>query len=1645
MKKMKKIETNTSKKPMKRLIALWVVFVMLIVPFANHVGKNDVKAEGESGSTSEEWKGTKIDSNCQTITKDITLSRMIKPDSENLPTSYTVELIDGSTDLQSVNYTLVKDVQKLRISSSITCNNVTAYSGFQIGKKYKTVDTNGTLEETIAKDSIDTGLTDDVQEITSSKKIGVYAYVYLLNSGTEELQGDYKLQYTINANYIDTVFTEQDTNLNKIANSAGYAKNVEVSAGNQNVTIEGTKIQFYITADDIQNDEWADVSKYSDVKQIGEAYKGKTVKAYAALLSTDNPSKVLIYKNLGSIKITADSVGPEVIYKSLQEQNKDGTFTTIPNTNKNFFKADSETSQTGTYYGESDSYQYTFSIVDKGTTEDDVTGVKADRIAVELLNKSDNSVAKTLTTSDYSFDATSGTLTVTLKAADAKDYIVKVSAFDNIGNPSSGQSDIRIMQVQTGTTVDSVKIDGKDLSTGVIYPKLEAKKTITVVLKSEKNIDNISLQKTGSPSLTGTIAAERGVDRVYTINATFAIPEDFTKSTTYEGYSIVAKAGTENVTISKNNTLGKIIYDAEAPTFKAYEIQKSTDGIHWTNIDPQGSNSAATDKEAYVKELNTRYRYAVKVSDDGGSDKKKLKVYNQVDAHETSWTEDGDYFVSNELHKPGISNITDVTIVAKDEAGNTTSYHLRKIRELDESFKVNVTMSDASGNLVPAETLLAKKFTNQKYKLRVTAESAYSISEIELFANANNGIAYNKKAENGSLEAVTLSPTTHRHSAAAVFEIPEGTANELLSSMYVKVKNSNPDATKNVVRYPGDETKYLDDVLYDQTAPMLDNIVMNEWRNSYTAAYHIKSGAESVESDLVSAEYTITGSKADVTETITVPEGQKEISGNIDIPESTTPNGTALSFTAKDQCENELPANVTYIKIDKTRPAISFDVNGKTIHSAPIEGEVTIKANVSDNLTIGTATLRVQGPNTDKTVSLSDAIEQTNVEKNNTFTLNNILGKTAEDGTYTATVNVADKAGNSASHTITFKVDNTIPVVTAKISDGVTAGKQPGKNFDGTDCDYFYRSNVTALLTYEDDNLAQSKVVVKDNGTTIPVQWSRVGTTNKYQATYVASKEGAHTITIGATDEAGNAAVTKQIVFIKDTAAPAITAVINGGMVYNENMGVVDLTANANVSFSVSDSNEDVKDFNYQLIKTEPDQLPVTADVIQTETRGFGYVDEADYIVKVYAVDKAGNKSAERTVQFRVDKTAPELKISGASSGATLNSGTTLTFSMTEAFWKDASGTVTITRKPKDGAQESTYKTIDFKPTARTTTMTETLSETGEYKVTFTGKDRAGHSAEAASYTVKIDTGKPVIALSGVKNNDKTTDAVEFTAQIDEDFYLTKSVSIKATRTYLDKTSYQEKTEDLQITGYNPAAATTLIRNIFTEDGIYKIQIDCKDAAGNADTQEVSFTIDKTKPVIDAKVLAAYAGKLTAFSWDYDLDDIIYDLTVCDVHMYLNGTEYDGTSEVEDGAYELKIVAEDELGNQTEETSNFSLDTKAPTFIVTGVEDGEVKNEQYDINVSLQLEEDTLDSVSLNGKAIEIKDDAASITVTEKGDYKLTMKAHDEAGNEAEKTISFTYGEKKSVVLYVVIGVAALAVLGGGGAALVIGLRKKKA
>lgn len=1607
--KRKETKSNNSKHPVKKLIALWVVFALLIVPFANHVGdKNGAKAEGGSATG-----GVKVVTDSSVgVTVDVSEKiRINKDDTGAIVPGILKKTVYLLKDVQSVTKLKLPELKSndtdLALLGVTTAFGVDAEIPSEITSSLRPLTNNG-----------ETDLQDDA--VKESRKIGIYARAKDTDS--------WKLQYVVNVVCLDTVFTGIAGLYGDNAHTDALTADRYVNEAYIGVWVDpfdippNTSLKYYVKTDNpATSEELVNVASYTwnswDSKISADAENnGKQVYAYAALIDNAS-SQVLEYIDAGTTHISNDAQAP-TISKVTEEQSEDGNVYVAFDTG--------HTDDNGVYYGNKNYYRFTVKVEDVAAENQDASGVKNVTAYLNGDTSKPFSASKNAITGNYE---------ITIQKTDLAegDNTITVTAEDNKGNKSETFTyPVKLHQVTDSTEIKSVKFLGEDGDLLISDAIIREPKTIEITLESTKNVGKVEVKSGDDVSFADVapVTNAESVKRVYSVTAKIQIPTDANiASTNFSGLKIVVYEKDTNTILSDNKAIKDIMYDATAPEVKNPVIQKKKNGSStWEDV---ADGSLET---AIVTELDTEYRYMVEVTDD-------LSGVAKVSSDKGDFTlESGNKYVFN--IPSGELNATlpySVAVSAIDNAGNpSTTLTLRGVTKIDDTLRVDkCVITDAVGNDVTSD-VLAGKNTNKKYQLEVTASSAYVVKKFELIAGGTNDQVKDVADTDND-----KNPDSHRYSTTVKFDLPAKTdINAQLDSMYLNVTDGNAQK----IRYPQDASKTLGTILYDRTNPTVSINEANDstWYKEYTINYTITSGDNGVESPLANAGYSLAGSKANVTDKEIALNGtQTSVNGKIAIPESAGITGTSLVFNAQDASENLLPNNLYKIKVDKTNPKAELTVNGKTNITQPLDGEVLIKTTVSDNLTINQATITVKGPDIDVTTNLSGAKELVNVSQENSFTLNNLIGKKAADGDYTVTVNVSDKAGNIDSKTMKFRVDNTIPVVTAKISGGTTAGKQPGKNFDGTVCDYFYRSNVTVELTYEDENISASGVRVTDNNNVVNVTWQRIGTSNKYRASYVSTGIGAHVIKINAQDNAGNNAVEKQVVFIKDTEAPNIAAVINGGMVYSENMGVVDLTSDATVAFSVSDANEDVHDFNYQLIKTVPDQLPVTADVLKTDNRVFGYTDEADYQVKVYSVDKAGNRSAERNVQFRVDKTAPELQITGTASGSTLNAGTTLTFSMTEAFWWDASGTITITRKANDSVAEAAYKTIDFKPTARVTTMTETLSETGEYQVTFTGKDRAGHTAEATSYTVRIDTGKPIITLSGVSNNDKTTKQVEFQAQIEEDFYLTKSVTIQATRTYLDPTSYKEKTEDLQITGYNPTAATTLIRNTFTEDGIYKIQINCKDAAGNEDTQEVSFTIDKTKPVIDPKVMSAYEGTLTSFAWDYDLNDIIYDLTVCDAHMYLNGSEYDGTSEVEDGAYEMKITAEDELGNATEKTVNFNLDTKAPTFIVTGVEDGEIKNEQYDINVSLQLDEDTLDEVTLNGSPVEIKDNAAAITVTEKGDYKLTMKAHDDAGNEAEQTISFTYGEKSHVLLYVLIGVGVLAVLGGG-IAIILAAKKKK-
>ncbi len=1023
---------------------------------------------------------------------------------------------------------------------------------------------------------------------------------------------------------------------------------------------------------------------------------------------------------------------------------------------------------------------------------------------------------------------------------------------------------------------------------------------------------------------------------------------------------------------------------------------ETADG-YWENVP---ATEIANGKHLVNKAKYNRIRYKVKATDTNFGTLK----FVSGETYDTKSTDDW-YYCEVPLNDITKASAVEYSVTATDKALNETTAVLPSLQEVNSDLTVSLVSIKHNGTDVEGITSLSDLktyFANNSdvsgfYNITVKATSGYTVKEITLKQDTSDYKKYHS-GENGGLtnsaDTVTGIFTTNE----VTFAIPAVIANVVLEDMSLYVDDSNPT--------PGPVTVDIGDLVCDNTAPIVINmgtLDAAKWYQEYNLQVDVQSGPNvsdsAVESALKTASYSIDGSAATG---IDIPAGKKVVSKTISIPESTSTLGTKVVFEAKDKATNSVDTttNEFYVKVDKTAPAVApITVNGEVVdESVVLAGTPQLASTVTDNLTINNYHVSVLY-NGAAYADYPVLVQKDETSESIDYTLQQFLGdKALNDGRYDVSVTAWDKSGRVSNVSSTaFIVDNTIPVVTADIVGG-TSGKSNG----------FYNTDVTVRLTCKDNNFNPAAMVVTDNGSAVNADW-KVGT-DVYYADIVLSSEGMHNIIVSGNDKVGNAAVSKQVVFTIDKTAPTVSLLVNGGQVYSESRGTLNLMGPLTLTASITDTNEDAGDLRIQVIKTIPDTATTTSDYMSTGDRTFTFADEADYTINIFAVDKANNQGPTRTISFRVDSTAPQLTITGAN-GGTSASATTVSFNLNEAFWSDAKGTVEIYRKAGDGVDEVLFKTLTLTPTQKNYSLSEVLTETGIYRFEFNANDKVGHTA-TTSQKVTVDRNKPEITLTGVNNYDSTDGEVSISAVIKDEFYANKKVSISGTR--IDANG--KKTA----VSFSPFAATanpTTISDTFKEEGIYDITITSTDIAGNVSTSSVHFTIDTSKPNIGD--LSDFDGKtfnkktFNELNLDeLELDNLVSDLTVCQIRMYLNGSEYDGIDEIEDGSYTLLITAEDELGHKSEKTATFVIDTKDPVFIVTGVEDGEVKNEDYSIEVSLQLDEDKLEQVTLNGKDITLKNNEASLNVTEKGEYELYMKATDEAGNEAEQTITFTFGEE---------------------------------
>ncbi len=427
------------------------------------------------------------------------------------------------------------------------------------------------------------------------------------------------------------------------------------------------------------------------------------------------------------------------------------------------------------------------------------------------------------------------------------------------------------------------------------------------------------------------------------------------------------------------------------------------------------------------------------------------------------------------------------------------------------------------------------------------------------------------------------------------------------------------------------------------------------------------------------------------------------------------------------------------------------------------------------------------------------------------------------------------------------------------------------------------------------------------------------------------------------------------------------------------------------------------------------------------------FTEDGVYRVTILAEDAAGNRDS-KTVSFTIDKTAPVLNITGVTEGAYSNRPVTLNFQSIESFFETNNVRIMVERR-LDG---TTYgRNVIFANTAKNSSVSNTFSEDGDYTITMSAIDAAGNEAAVKTLTFTVDCTAPAVSLTGTKDYFVTQSAVALDFSVIESYYQTNQVQIQASRRLANG-----KVETVAIPAWSNSGKNSSLRQQFTEDGYYTVNITATDKAGNRKEQTIHFTIDTEKPAIAD--LSKYDGKyLKSFRLEEDMDTLITELTVPTVKMTLNGEAYDGSEVTADGKYTFVIEVTDEVGLTASKTIEFVIDNTLPKIIFAGAEDGKWYTDVVRLNVSLENENDTITEILINGEPYTLTEGktAYDLTFDTFGDYEVTINSVDAAGNTNSQTISFTYAEHKKVT-WLWIGGGAVVLLAGVGVGVMVFMKK---
>jgi large repetitive protein len=510
-------------------------------------------------------------------------------------------------------------------------------------------------------------------------------------------------------------------------------------------------------------------------------------------------------------------------------------------------------------------------------------------------------------------------------------------------------------------------------------------------------------------------------------------------------------------------------------------------------------------------------------------------------------------------------------------------------------------------------------------------------------------------------------------------------------------------------------------------------------------------------------------------------------------------------------------------------------------------------------------------------------------------------------GDYTFIIVPVSESGkeSSSSTTVTLgekEFDTTAPVTVSNVS------KE------------WYQGDVTIELTATDDLSGVAKTFYSVNGSEFVE-----GTT------FFVSNQGFNKVSFYSVDNAGNIENTKTIdVKIDKTAPETISNVIAK---WYQGALAVSLTATDDLS-GVAKTFYSVNGSEFE------------------EGTTFTVSDERINKVSFYSVDKAGNIENAKTVEVKIDKSAPET-VSNA----------------TDKWYQEEVALILTATDALSGVAKTFYSVNDSGYVEGTTFI---VSNEGINKVSFYSVDKAGNIENEKTIEVKIDKTAP-----------------ETVSNVTDKWYQGE-VSVILTAT--DALSGVAKTF-YSVNGSEFIEGTTFI---VSDEGIKKVSFYSVDNAGNVENMKtVEVKIDKTAPESETNVSEKWnqgdvTVKLTATDYQSGVAKTFYSVNGSD---FVEGTTFNVSKE---GINNVTFYSVDNAGNVEKVKSvEVKIDKTAP------VVSSKFANE-YALGTSIPLTYEASDELSgigkeiitVNGKEYKKGD---TLKLDQPGTYKVVITVSDQA------------------------------------------------